>query len=125
MPVATNTKKAGQAMRAKARASTLGASPPRERAGPTRTVITIWPPTQTAAARTWRVRRTVSSAGARPLPLAMIMSRAPASLALPLGRPLLGEGGRALHGVGRREHDGHRLGVDGPAVGLGHLRRAL
>src|SRR5271157_6623243 len=101
-------------MRAKARASVLGASPPSPRAGPTRPVITICPPTHTVAARTWRVRRTVSSAGA-----------SIALFALPPGRALLGEGDRAFHGVGRGEDDPDGVRVDGPAVGLGHLRGAL
>src|SRR6516164_7892509 len=112
MPVATRTTKAGQASRAKARASTLGASAPRPRAGPTRPSITIWPPTQIAAARTWRVSRTVSSAGAsmesvlsfrscgRPAGCAPAAPALLALLALPLGGALLGEGGRPLHGVG-------------------------
>src|SRR5271166_5944066 len=101
-------------MRAKARASVLGASPPSPRAGPTRPVITIWPPTHTVAARTWRVSRTVSSAGA-----------SMALRALPPGWALLGEGDRGLHGVGRGEADPDRLRVEGPAVGLGHLGGAL
>src|SRR5271166_5047036 len=97
-------------MRANARARALGASPPIWRAGPTRPSITICPPTHTVAARTWRVRRMVSSAGA-----------STELLALPVRRALLGEGDGSLHGVGRGEHDAHRLGVDGPALRLGDL----
>src|SRR3974390_162468 len=152
MPVATRTTKAGQASRAKARASTLGASPPGRRAGPTRPIITIWPPTQTAAARTCSVSRTVSRAGAstawvsslslglslglsRDFLVAQCVDRASAAgpalsarlalLALPLGGALFGEGDRPLHGVGRREHDTHRLPVYRPPLGLGDISGAL
>src|SRR5580700_3547419 len=101
-------------MRANARASVLVASPPMARVGPTSPVITIWPPTQTVAARTWRVRRTVSSAGA-----------STALGALPVRRTLLGEGDRALHGVRRGEDDADGLRIDRPPLGLGHLGGAL
>src|ERR1700756_4170947 len=101
-------------MRAKARANILGASPPSSREAPTRPVITICPPTHTVAARTWRLRRTVSSAGASTW-----------LLALPVRRALLGEGNRSFHRVGRGEHDAHGVGVDGPPLGLRHLGGAL
>src|SRR5258708_26383801 len=72
--------------------------------------MTICPPTQTVAASTWSVRRTVSRAGA-----------STALLALPVRRALLGEGDGPLHGVGGGEDDADGLPVDRPALGLGDL----
>src|SRR4051794_9043374 len=64
MPVSTTTAKAGQATRAKARATALVASGDTLRTVGTTPASAIWPPTHTDAARMCRNRRTVVRLGA-------------------------------------------------------------
>src|SRR4051794_38714721 len=63
MPVSTTTAKAGQATRAKARATAFVASGDTFRTVGTTPASAIWPPTHTDAARTCRNRRTVVRLG--------------------------------------------------------------
>src|SRR5262245_43504516 len=63
MPVSTRRPNAGHAIRLNRRATARGASAERSRRPGTRPARVIWPPTQTAAASTWRNSRTVAAVG--------------------------------------------------------------